>query len=189
MFCRRCGKQINETANFCPYCGDKQIYTNFSEFVTNTHTFQAPRIQSYFIPHSRYDSLYFQKLVDTVSQRIKTNAVIWIVLATLQILFGLSGNIPIIVIGLLNLTSAVRDIRVSKKFTQKPVGIVNEVKPLVGSVINIIFNFFIGGFFGVIGTIYYLVAIRGYVLENEQAFLELEKAFNSKCMPSQQRQS
>ena len=54
------------------------------------------------------------------------------------------------------------------------------MKPLTGPIITLIYNLLIGGVIGVAGSIYYFAAVRGYVMENEQAFLELEHLASNK---------
>ena len=87
---------------------------------------------------------------------------------------GIAGNWIILIVGVLNLISSIQDINYSKSFPANPVGIVSKVKPLTGPIITLIYNLIIGGVIGVAGSIYYFVAVRGYVVENEQAFLEIE---------------
>ncbi len=113
-------------------------------------------------------------IVNTISQRIQTNGIIWIVIGAIQILLGISVNWVLLIVGVLNLVSSIQDINYSKSFPLNPVGIVNKVKPLTGPIITLIYNLVIGGIIGVAGSIYYFIAVRGFVLENEQAFLEIE---------------
>lgn len=192
MFCQNCGRPLNFQSNFCPFCGCQRIKINANGYATSSVPPPQPQphfySSQYSAPNPQYSPYYMQypqyrvpcqkNIVVTVSQRMKTNAIIWIVIAAIQIIFGLLGNIAPLIIGILNLLSAISDIRTSKKFLSNPTGIVKDAKPLAGHIITLLYNFFIGGVIGVIGVVYYLVAIRGYVLENEQAFLEIEKEFN-----------
>lgn len=75
--------------------------------------------------------------------------------------------------------SAVQDINYSKTLAANPVGIVEKVKPLTSAIISLIYNLVIGGIIGVAGSIYYLIAVRGFVLKNEQAFLKIENQYKS----------
>ena len=115
-----------------------------------------------------------QDIVSTISQRIHTNGIIWIVIAAIQILLGIFANWMFLIVGVLNLVSSMQDINYSKSFLANPVGIVSKMKPLTGPIIILVYNLIIGGVIGVVGSIYYFVAVRGYVIENEQAFLEIE---------------
>lgn len=95
-------------------------------------------------------------------------------IAIIQILLGIFANWFVLIVGVLNLVSSIQDICYSKEFRAKPIGIVRRVKPLAGPIITLIYNLLIGGIIGIAGSIFYFVAVRGYVLENEQAFLEIE---------------
>ena len=161
MYCTKCGKEIADDAVFCANCGcpTKATYNNSS-----THN------ASYTVN---------QNIVTTISQRLNTNGIIWIVVAALQIIIGLMGGWFTIIVGLLNLYSAIQDINFSKSFAATPVGLVEKVKPTTSAIITLIYNLIIGGVIGVAGSIYYFVAVRGFVLENEQAFLEIENKYKS----------
>lgn len=145
-YCTYCGNEVNENAVVCVKCGCAIPQVN-----------NKPSV------------------VDVVSKRIKTNGIIWIVVAAIQILLGLVGAWFLLLVGVLNLVSSIQDLKYSKAFPKNPTGIIAKVKPLAGPIITLIYNLLIGGVIGVIGSVYYLVAVRGYVLENEQAFLEIER--------------
>ena len=166
-FCTHCGNEVNENAVVCVKCGcaipKTQTFTNgqSTQFSQGTPFSSNPNI------------------VNTISQRIQMNGIIWIVIGAIQIILGIFANWVMLIVGVLNLISAMQDINYSKSFSLTPVGIVNKVKPLTGAIITLIYNLLIGGVIGVAGSIYYFVAVRGYVLENEQAFLEIENLHNN----------
>ena len=62
----------------------------------------------------------------------------------------------------------------SKTLHENPTGIVAKFEPITGPVITLIYNLIIGGVIGVVGSIYYFVAIRNYVMENKQFFVSLD---------------
>lgn len=161
-FCTHCGNEVNESAVVCIKCGcaipREQPFTS--------------RQTSPFSPS--------QDIVNTITQRIHTNGIIWIVIATIQILLGVFANWIFLIVGVLNLVSSIQDINYSKSFPLNPIGIVSKMKPLTGPIITLIYNLLIGGVIGVAGSIYYFVAVRGYVMENEQGFLELEHLASNK---------
>ena len=159
-YCAHCGNEVNENAVVCIKCGCAIPRTS------------AQNDQVGYTPFSS------ASIVDTITQRIKINGIIWLVLAVIQILMGISFNWVLLIIGVLNLISSLQDLNYSKSFPNNPVGIVAKMKPLAGSIVILIYNLVIGGIIGVAGSIYYLLAVRGYVLENEQAFLEIE---NHRC--------
>ena len=155
-FCTYCGNEVDENAVVCIKCGcaipRSQLFTS-----------------SQIAPFSAS-----QNIVNTIAQRIQINGIIWIVIAAIQILLGIAANWMFLIVGVLNLISSIQDINYSKSFPSNPVGIVSKMKPLTGPIITLVYNLLIGGVIGVVGSIYYFVAVRGYVMENEQAFLEIE---------------
>ena len=159
-YCTHCGNEVSENAIVCVKCGCA---------IPRAST-QSSQAGSPFASAS---------IVDTITQRIKTNGIIWIVIAGIQILMGISLNWILLIVGVLNLISSIQDLNYSKEFPNNPVGIVAKMKPLGGAIVVLIYNLVIGGIIGVAGSIYYLVAVRGYVLENEQAFLEIENQISS----------
>lgn len=160
-FCTNCGNEVDENAVVCVKCG-------CANPGASTQNAQAG-----------YTSFASASIVDTITQRIKINGIIWIVIAGIQILTGFSLGWNWFIVGALNLISSIQDLNYSKAFPNNPVGIVAKMKPLVGAIIVLIYNLVIGGIIGVAGSIYYLIAVRGYVLENEQGFLEIESQYRS----------
>ena len=163
-FCTHCGNEVNENAVICIKCG-----CAISNCKTNTNGQTLKNSQNNLFADN-------QSLVSTISQRIQTNGIIWIVIGAVQILLGISVNWFLLIVGVLNLLSAIQDLNYCKTILQNPVGIVEKVKPLTLPIITLVYNLLIGGVIGVAGSIYYFVAVRGYVLENEQAFLEIENS-------------
>ena len=153
MYCTKCGKEIMDEAVICPNCG-------------------CPTGKGGVAPAN-------SDIVTTIAQRFNINGIIWIVIAALQIFIGIYGSWMTLIVGVLNLLSAIQDINYSKAVVANPVGIVEKVKPLASPIITLIYNLVIGGVIGVVGSIYYLTAVRGFVLENEKAFLEIEELNNS----------
>ena len=70
--------------------------------------------------------------------------------------------------------SSIQDMQYSKALIEKPNGIVAKFEPITGPIIILIYNLVIGGVIGVIGSIYYFVAIRNYVMENKEFFASLD---------------
>lgn len=109
-------------------------------------------------------------LLTKLSEKLKTNAVIWLVIGCLQILGGIFINWFLLIVGVLNIVSSVNDMNYSKTVSEDPSGIIARFEPLTGPVITLIYNLVIGGMIGVIGSIYYFVGIRSFVMENRQFF-------------------
>lgn len=156
-YCTYCGSEVNENAVACVKCGCAIPQANNQTGQGFSQTYGKSSV------------------VDVISKRIKTNGIIWIVVAAIQILLGLVGAWFLLIVGVLNLISSIQDLKYSKAFPQNPTGIIAKVKPLAGPIVTLVYNLLIGGVIGVIGSIYYLVAVRRYVLENEQAFLKIER--------------
>ena len=154
-YCMNCGNEVHEKAVICVKCG-----------CAIPRTAPTPNQQTTTTECSN-------SILTTIAQRIKTDGIIWCVIGAVQILMGLLSPFTF-VIGILNIASGYSDITYSQKVVTDPMGIVARMKPLVMPIITLAYNLFIGGVIGVIGSIYYFVAVRGYVLEHEQEFLEIE---------------
>ena len=152
MFCTKCGKEIMDEAVICPNCG------------CPTHNYKTQSQAQVTAPN----------IITTIAQRYNINGIIWIVIAALQLIVGICGAWFTLIVGALNLYSAIQDINYSKGLVANPVGIVDRVKPLTNAIITLVFNLVIGGVIGVAGSIYYLVAVRGFILENEETFKQIE---------------
>lgn len=86
-----------------------------------------------------------------------------------QILLGIFVNWILLIIGGLNLFSAIGDIKYSGGVLKNPAGIIKKFEPLAGPIVVLVYNLIFGGAIGVIGSIYYLVGIRSFVLSNREA--------------------
>lgn len=153
-YCTHCGKELLDEAVICVGCG-----CAVAETKTKTVNKQA---------------LDTQTLVNTLSQRLNTNGIIWLIIGILQILGGIFINWFLLIVGVLNIISSIQDMQYSKTILENPNGIVARFESVTGPVITLIYNLVIGGIIGVVGSIYYFVAIRNYVMENKQYFLSLD---------------
>ncbi|MDD6478967.1 MAG: zinc-ribbon domain-containing protein [Oscillospiraceae bacterium] len=154
MYCSKCGKHLPDDAVFCVACGCAVGGQNVQK--NNNQSFDSS-IE-----------------LNTLSQRLNTNGIIWLVIGVLQILGGLFVNWFLLIVGVLNIVSSFQDMKNSKRLLEKPNGIVAKFEPITGPVITLIYNLVIGGVIGVVGSIYYFVAIRNYVMENKQFFASLD---------------
>jgi len=153
-YCTHCGKELLDEAVICVGCGcavggqNNQTANNIVADGT--------------------------ALLNTLSQRLNTNGIIWLVIGILQILGGIFFNWFLLIVGVLNIISSVQDMQYSKTLLENPTGIVAKFEPLTGPIITLVYNLVIGGVIGVIGSIYYFLAIRNYVMENKQFFASLD---------------
>ena len=228
MFCTNCGKNLEEGAKFCSGCGcavsdgqktpEPQNPVNGPTPNVNTPKGFAPNVQqrpagngyngANVPPASAgygtsygYNQPYAaqENLLAKLSSKVNTNGIIWIVLASLQVIIGLyylvsgvimldsyyteeSGIVNIIsglvvlVVAALNFVSASRDIKYSKELLVRPVGIVANFTPLGRHIGVLVYNVLFGGIIGVVGSIVSL-CIRNFVLTNRNYFDTLESQF------------
>lgn len=153
-YCTHCGKELLDEAVICVGCG-----CTVGE--QNTQT----------VNNMSFDGA---TLLNTLSQRLNTNGIIWLVIGILQILGGIFINWFLLIVGVLNVISSVRDMKYSKTLLENSTGIVAKFEPLTGPIITLVYNLVIGGVIGVVGSIYYFFAIRNYVMENKQFFASLD---------------
>ena len=154
MYCSKCGKEIVQNAAFCVGCGCAVGSQNTQ--TTNNMSFDGAT------------------LLNSLSQRLNTNGIIWLVIGILQIIGGIFFNWFLLIVGVLNIISSVQDMQYSKTLLENPNGIIAKFEPIVAPIITLVYNLIIGGVIGVIGSIYYFVAIRNYVMENKQFFASLD---------------
>jgi len=194
MYCSICGKEANDEAIVCIHCGcslksigqGKARYCSHCGSEVNSEAVVCVKCGCaiYTVRPKQGGGLWQstanspQELVDTISQRIHINGIIWIVIAVLQILMGLTLQWLVLIVGILNLLSALSDLKFAKEYASKPVGLIKRVKPLTGTIIILVYNLLVGGVIGVAGSIYYLIAVRQFVLENENSFADLEQKFD-----------
>ena len=158
-YCTHCGKELLDEAVICAGCGCAVDGYNNRQFGGGSADGAA--------------------LLNILSQRLKTNGIIWLIIGILQILGGIFFNWWFsLIIGVLNIISAVQDMEYSKTLLEKPNGIVAKFESLTGPVITLVYNLVIGGIIGVVGSIYYFLAIRNYVMENKQIFASLDAENN-----------
>ncbi len=155
-FCGKCGKELFDEAVICPGCGCATDVQAPPAGISN------PTV-----------------LLNQLSEKVKINAIIWFVIAGIQIALGIFVNWVVLIVGVLNIISAIGDLQYSKEVLVKPVGIVKKFEPLAMPIIVLVYNFLIGGIIGVAGSVYYLVAIRGFVLGNRAAFDAFEREYAS----------
>ena len=139
-FCTKCGKELHDNAVVCMGCGCAVESAVRATVADN-------------------------QLVRTLSERIKTESIIWIIIGALQLFSSI-----FFIIGILNIISGINDLKYSKEILENPSGIVERFTPLTMPIITFAYNLIFGGVIGVIGSIYYFVAIRNFVMENKTQF-------------------
>ena len=152
-YCEHCGKQLFDEAVICMGCGcpTEPLATD-----------KSPKTSH---------------LLQTLSEKIKTEAVIWIVIASIQVLIGLSSlagfgsdmGIIILVISALNFVTAYNDMNYAKEVLVAPKNIVAKFEPMASLVVMLVYNIIFGGVIGVVGIIFGFVT-RDYVMKNKTEF-------------------
>jgi len=79
-----------------------------------------------------------------------------------------------LIVGVVNIVSAIKDLQYSERILKNPIGIVKTFEPLTNAIITLVYNVIIGGLIGVLGSIYYMIFVRGFVMEHQKQFLLLE---------------
>ena len=155
MFCPNCGAPLNGDERFCANCGTPTDQTSNRSSVNSINPF-----------------------LEKLAEREKGAALIWIVVACIQILTAIlvRGTATVVLIcGLWNLYAGYSRIQQSKKILTSWLDLVNIYEKSRNSIIfSIVLNAVIGGVIGVIGGIYDMVT-RSYVLEHRDEFNAAEE--------------
>lgn len=146
-FCTKCGQQIHDEAIICVHCGCQ--------------------IASAAAPQAQKND---KKLVSALSQKLDTYGTVAIAIGIFQVL-TLVG----LFMGLMNIYAGIVNKKSAKLLLDDPRDIVKRYSPAGGAILLLIFNLFLGAVIGVIATIYWLVAVRGYVLNNIDEFERIDQ--------------
>ena len=159
-YCIHCGKELFDEAIICPGCGCDPGSTSYN-------------MKGVYSP-GKNPSAYVQEL----SGKVKTEAIIWTVIASIQAFFGLidllfidvtTGTI-LLVICALNFVNAYNDYKYSTEVLVNPSGIMARFEPLTGLIISLIYNLIFGGIIGVAAIIFGFF-VRNYVMDNRHIFM------------------
>jgi hypothetical protein len=151
-YCTKCGRELFDEAVLCPGCGCTIGVNPVSPVVSR------------------------DPLLLKLSERLKINGIIWIIIAVIQIMIGVLGAWFTLLVGVLNIVSAVKDLNYSKTVLENPTGIIGTFEPVTSPIITLGYNLLIGGVIGAVGSVYYFVALRGFVMENKTAFQAIENS-------------
>ena len=167
MFCRNCGIELPENARFCPKCGT-QVEKHSVDSAVVVETTAEAKVQDVLTPDER-------NLVNRLAERIKTEALIWGAVSAIQCILGKCFLWIVLFVGVVNIIYAVREYKFSKRIKENPTGILESYKSLKGPIVVLIYNVLAGAVIGIIGSIYYLTAVREMVMENWGLFEEIER--------------
>lgn len=188
-YCTYCGKEVNAEAVVCTNCGcmpdgQENLKGKYCIYCGEELLDGAVVCIKCGCPVSNKKTVFTtpdteRDLLTELSNRMKINGIIWLIIGICQIVFGFIGMFLfdswfVMIIGVLNIVNAIQDMNFSKQVLEKPLEIVKKFDSIVGPIIVLIYNLVIGGIIGVIGSIYYFVAIRSFVMENKEAFTAIE---------------
>ena len=137
-------------------------------------------------------------LIQTLSKKVKTEAIVWYCIAIYQIVFGfinlifmidtgeyanLISAISLFVVAVVNIVSAGKNLKYSKDVLANPVGIVAKFTPLGALIATLIYNLLFGGVLGVIGSVLAFIT-RNFVISNTQMFQQIEARFSGNTQNS-----
>lgn len=214
-FCKKCGKELSDDVKFCPNCGTsvdgeqpakrQKIYGLMNYDGTgDSQSYQQPQQQyqqqyqqPYRQPYQQYQQPYHQPyypmmkdVVKQLSEKVKIEAVIWLVIACLQYIIGIATiaancdgygtegiimyGIVIILVAIINTFFSVANFKYSNDILMNPVGIIEKYTPIGGVVATLIYNLLLGGIIGVAGSVYAFV-VRNFVMSNQMQFAQIEQ--------------
>ena len=177
-FCNYCGAQLRDDARFCGNCGKEagKVYGEpKSEATTNADGFRSEGATYTARKTVTNNSEKHREIVTTLSSRLRMNGIIWFIIAGIQIVIGLCGTWAPLIVGVLNIISAINDLKLSKQVLVNQSGLVKGFEPMTSTIITLVYNAVVGAVIGIGGSMYYMFAIRKYVLDNKEAFLEMEE--------------
>ncbi|MDE6470795.1 MAG: zinc ribbon domain-containing protein [Eubacterium sp.] len=152
-YCCHCGKEINPNAEVCLNCGmaiRKTTVSNTSVSTNNVSTKEEA----------------FKKLAEYE----KTAAIIWFVIAAVQIIGGMFTYFTPVLVGLWNIYIGVSRMKYSKSLSEMPDGVYeNFEKQGTSNIIFLIVNIVLGGLIGGI-ALGFDIYIRKFVMDNEEYF-------------------
>lgn len=182
-FCTKCGSEIESEAIICPACGcPTELYG--AQFANAGGIGYAPNNAA---PQG-FAGVDAGPYLRNLSQKIQTEAIIWGVIAVIQIILGIyllsiynpfsdyeeTYGTTLLVIAALNIFSAYSDFKYSKEVLARPSNILSKYTPVTGLVISLVYNVIFGGLIGVAGSIFGFVT-RNYVMTNAPVFSQFEK--------------
>ena len=196
-FCPKCGSRLSDGAMFCPGCG-KAVGADGAQNQQNQQNQQQTQYQQTYQPsyQTQYQTRFYppvKNILQQLSEKIKIQAILAIVIACIQYLMGfwfiIAGadaydgtglivyGIFVLLVAALNTVVSVQNFKLSADVLICPVGILSRFSPIGGCVGILIYNIFFGGLVGIAVSIYAFI-IRNFVITNEMQFAEIEQKYN-----------
>lgn len=141
MYCRICGKEVNEQQEICLNCGCL--------------------VDGKSVDNQINKDDYYRKL----SEYEKLSGAVWLVIGIIQVC-SLVG----IICGIWNIVVAISRLKYSNELLQKPENIAKDFEgQLTQIVVIMIINVFFGAIIGIIGSFVDLY-VRSFVVDNKEIF-------------------
>lgn len=148
-FCANCGEPVNESAAVCTHCG------------VAIKKIAQPQSGAVLSKEEAYKKL---------AEYEKTAAIIWFVIAALQIIGGIFTYYTPVLVGCWNIYTGVQRIKHSKTLADMPAGIYEYYeKQGTANIIFLVVNIILGGLIGGIAS-GYDIYIRSFVMKNKEIF-------------------
>ena len=110
-----------------------------------------------------------QNVANNLSNREKIAAIIWLIIGIMQCL-----SVVFIFVGAWNIYASITRFKQAEAVKRPWPGLVNAYDNwMTRIIINIVINLIFGAGIGVIGGLYDLFAVRGYVMSNKDIFNEV----------------
>ncbi len=193
MYCPECGAKVKGSEKFCPTCG--AAVSGVSRTGREDAAVSGRPVQQ-----------GTEELVLQLSKKVRVEAIVWCVVAAIQVLVGFtlinegsqldtlgsafgianagaerSGmGVIILIVAAVNFYVCSRDFKYSKEVLDHPVGIVKKYRPLAGLVINLVYNLIVGGIIGAVGSVFWFIT-RSFVMNNEKEFEAIEAGYGGKA--------
>lgn len=191
MYCPECGAKVKGNEKFCPTCGAAVSGTGREDGTA----FGRPAKRG----------MAEGVLVQQLSKKVRVEAIVWCVIAAIQVLIGFSlinegsqldtlgsvfgianagaersgMGVAILIVAAVNFYVCSKNFKYSKEVLDHPVGVVKKYRPLAGLVINLIYNLVVGGVIGVVGSVFWFIT-RSFVMNNEKEFEAIEAEYKGK---------
>ncbi|MBO4457419.1 MAG: zinc ribbon domain-containing protein [Butyrivibrio sp.] len=190
MFCPKCGKNLSDDERFCTECGTPLLNPEFDSAVTSSQISNNAQMPSAPMPQvpsaPMQPAPYYQPMgftqpsfiYNTYINKMDSSASAWMVVAILQIIFGVvtlivGVGIVLILMGIWNISQSNKLRNNVNYFRRTPAGIVEYVDSSGSGILCLIINIFIGGLPGIIGAAIDM-STKSYGKNNRQALWAVE---------------
>lgn len=152
-YCRHCGNEVNPDAEVCLKCGMAIKKTAAQQNASSSTSVKSK-----------------EEAFEKLAEYEKNAAIIWFVIAALQIIGGLFTYYTPVLVGLWNIYVGVSRMKQSKSLAEMPDGVYeNYKKQGTSNIVFLIINIVLGGFIGGIAA-GFDIYIRKFVMDNEEYF-------------------